>query len=295
MTRTVLAMVLAFPMSSIAQDACGPPPTGQGGDWFRAYQKWCKACGGTPSEYADPGTCKPGPNWRGPANSTGGSGSSLIEQSISYGAKSGDVEGALLGMGVGILVDGLFSPTDPQAAHKRSEDARQQELLRAQAQERKREAQKRRIVSQLKGSESLVPLSPETGDANPLGLKLGDDAAYVARAPAARIPPAPPAPANLTAPTQQGMRDATGCFEPRPGLFCMNAPNRAECERNYNSGFANGLIAVNNRLDAARAAGRDAKRRGDTTPHTEIFAEVPWEDTCKVKLINAYSGGYAGP
>lgn len=172
MNRAVLMFVLAFPLGSMAQEACGPVPTGQGGDWFRAYQKWCKACGGTPSENASPATCKPGPTWQGGAAGSAAGSSSLIEQSIQYGAKSGDVGGALLGVGVGILVDDLFAPTDPQAEQRRIEAQRQ----RALAEEREREAQKDRIVSQLKGSEVFVRSLTEAGSVNALGLKLGDRA-----------------------------------------------------------------------------------------------------------------------
>lgn len=244
------------------------------------WSGWCTSCGGAIKSKDGNPVCEPGPNWRSGKVGTSAASGSLIEQSINYGAQSGDVGGALLGVGIGILAEDLFAPEDPAAQQRKIEAERHAALQRAQAQEREREAQKDRIVSQLKGYGGLASAPTEVPEANTLGLKLGDPQdAMVA--------------AHTVSATQQGMRDATGCFEPRPALFCLNDPDRWACEKSYRDAFANGLIATNERLKRAYAAGREARTSGDRSPHTEAFDAVPMEDTCRVKLLNEYSRGYA--
>ena len=63
MMLTALLVLSAIAVQSASGAACGPPPSGSGGNWFRAYQAWCRQCGGTPSLNASPATCTPGPNW----------------------------------------------------------------------------------------------------------------------------------------------------------------------------------------------------------------------------------------
>lgn len=174
--RLWVLLMMAIPGAAVAQ-SCGTPPKGSGGDWFRSYQNWCRSCGGTPSANASPATCTPGPNWSGGAD-TGSGAADLIGRSIEYGAKTGDTGGALLGVGAGILIEGLLSTptTDPGEQERKREAQRHEALLRAQELDRRAEASKQRITASLKGVDTpgLGLKGVETDSL--AGLKLGDQA-----------------------------------------------------------------------------------------------------------------------
>lgn len=166
-------MVLAAPAAQA--QSCSSPPTGSGGAWFRQYQAWCSACGGTPSTNASPATCRPGPNW-GANGGGGGIAYTPQEQAALMLAQVGSqlVANALREM----IFGNPQQDAERQAAWQAQRQWEEQERLRLAAQRAREDEERYRRLSV-----ALMDFSPpptlslmDTSSSGGLALMTGDAA-----------------------------------------------------------------------------------------------------------------------